>query len=50
MILLCYDLNISTSDIPKSIKISTQKNKYIQTIYGGGYRLIPQGIQSKKDD
>lgn len=31
-------------------KISTQKNKYIQTIYGGGYRLIPQGIQSKKDD
>ncbi len=25
-------------------KISTHKNKYIETIYGGGYRLIPEGI------
>lgn len=29
-------------------KISTQKNKYIETIYGGGYRLIPNGINLKK--
>ncbi len=28
-------------------KISTRKNKYIETIYGGGYRLIPDGIKLK---
>ena len=28
-------------------KISTHKNKYIETIYGGGYRLIPTGINLK---
>lgn len=28
-------------------KISTEKNKYIETIYGGGYRLIPTGINIK---
>ncbi len=28
-------------------KISTEKNKYIETIYGGGYRLIPEGIKMK---
>ncbi len=28
-------------------KISTEKNKYIETIYGGGYRLIPEGIKIK---
>lgn len=28
-------------------KISSQKNKYIETIYGGGYRLVPAGVQSK---
>ena len=28
-------------------KISTHKNKYIETIYGGGYRLIPNGINLK---
>ena len=28
-------------------KISTEKNKYIETIYGGGYRLIPTGIKMK---
>ncbi len=27
-------------------KISSQKNKYIQTIYGGGYRLLPDGVKS----
>ncbi len=26
-------------------KISTRKNKYIETIYGGGYRLVPAGIK-----
>ena len=26
-------------------KISTEKNKYIETIYGGGYRLIPTGVK-----
>lgn len=31
----------------KMDKISDSKNKYIQTIYGGGYRLIPAGIKSK---
>lgn len=29
-------------------KISTEKNKYIETIYGGGYRLIPAGVNMKK--
>ena len=29
-------------------KISSRKNKYIQTIYGGGYRLIADGIKDKK--
>ncbi len=29
-------------------KISTRKNKYIETIYGGGYRLMPNGINLKK--
>ncbi len=28
-------------------KISPQKNKYIETIYGGGYRLVPSGVKSK---
>ncbi len=28
-------------------KISTEKNKYIETIYGGGYRLVPDGIKLK---
>ncbi|MCD8024421.1 MAG: response regulator transcription factor [Candidatus Gastranaerophilales bacterium] len=28
-------------------KISTHKNKYIETIYGGGYRLVPNGINLK---
>ncbi len=28
-------------------KISTEKNKYIETIYGGGYRLVPEGIKLK---
>ena len=28
-------------------KISTEKNKYIETIYGGGYRLIPDGVKMK---
>ena len=28
-------------------KISTHKNKYIETIYGGGYRLMPFGINVK---
>jgi len=28
-------------------KISTEKNKYIETIYGGGYRLIPDGVKIK---
>lgn len=28
-------------------KISTHKNKYIETIYGGGYRLIPNGVNLK---
>lgn len=28
-------------------KISTRKNKYIETIYGGGYRLMPFGINVK---
>lgn len=28
-------------------KISTEKNKYIETIYGGGYRLVPEGIKIK---
>ncbi len=28
-------------------KISTEKNKYIETIYGGGYRLMPAGIKIK---
>ena len=28
-------------------KISTHKNKYIETIYGGGYRLVPEGINLK---
>lgn len=28
-------------------KISTHKNKYIETIYGGGYRLMPNGINLK---
>lgn len=28
-------------------KISSQKNKYIETIYGGGYRLVPSGVKSK---
>ena len=27
--------------------ISDRKNKYIQTIYGGGYRLVPTGVKSK---
>ena len=25
-------------------KISEYKNKYIETIYGGGYRLMPNGV------
>ncbi len=29
-------------------KISTEKNKYIETIYGGGYRLIPTGVNINK--
>lgn len=29
-------------------KIAPQDIKYIETIYGGGYRLIPNGIQGKK--
>lgn len=28
-------------------KISSKKNKYIQTIYGGGYRLLADGAQDK---
>ena len=28
-------------------KISSQKNKYIQTIYGGGYRLLASGVEKK---
>lgn len=28
-------------------KISDEKNKYIETIYGGGYRLLPFGIEKK---
>ena len=31
-------------------KISTHKNKYIETIYGGGYRLIPFGINLKTNE
>ena len=30
-------------------KISTHKNKYIETIYGGGYRLIPNGVSLEKN-
>lgn len=30
-------------------KISEYKNKYIETIYGGGYRLVPTGINLKTD-
>ena len=30
-------------------KISSQKNKYIQTIYGGGYRLLADGVEKKED-
>ena len=30
-------------------KISSFKNKYIETIYGGGYRLMPFGVNVKKD-
>lgn len=30
-------------------KISDKKNKYIETIYGGGYRLVPGGIKMKSD-
>ena len=29
-------------------KISSQKNKYIQTIYGGGYRLLASGVEKAK--
>lgn len=29
-------------------KISSEKNKYIQTIYGGGYRLVANGVRSEK--
>lgn len=28
-------------------KISDEKNKYIKTIYGGGYRLLADGIENK---
>lgn len=28
-------------------KISSQKNKYIKTIYGGGYRLLTNGVEDK---
>jgi len=28
-------------------KISSEKNKYIQTIYGGGYRLLANGVEKK---
>ena len=28
-------------------KISSKKNKYIQTIYGGGYRLLASGVEKK---
>ncbi len=28
-------------------KISSRKNKYIQTIYGGGYRLLANGVEKK---
>ena len=28
-------------------KISSQKNKYIKTIYGGGYRLLANGVEKK---
>ncbi len=28
-------------------KISLKKNKYIQTIYGGGYRLLASGVEEK---
>ena len=28
-------------------KISSEKNKYIKTIYGGGYRLLASGAESK---
>lgn len=28
-------------------KISTKKNKYIRTIYGGGYRLLADGVEKK---
>ena len=28
-------------------KISSEKNKYIKTIYGGGYRLLADGAESK---
>lgn len=31
----------------KMDKISTHKNKYIKTIYGGGYRLIADGAENK---
>ena len=28
-------------------KISSEKNKYIKTIYGGGYRLLANGTEDK---
>ena len=28
-------------------KISSKKNKYIKTIYGGGYRLLADGVETK---
>ena len=28
-------------------KISSEKNKYIKTIYGGGYRLLADGVETK---
>jgi two-component system response regulator RpaA len=31
-------------------KISDRKNKYIQTIYGGGYRLLADGVEIKNDE
>ena len=49
----CGDEDIDTIRVhirhlrTKIDKISDEKNKYIETIYGGGYRLLPSGVKSK---
>ena len=49
----CGDEDIDTIRVhirhlrTKIDKISNEKNKYIETIYGGGYRLLPSGVKSK---